>query len=40
MHGIFACGDNTIRIRTVAKAVAMGTTAGMMVNKEIVNEEF
>jgi thioredoxin reductase len=40
VHGIFACGDNTTRIRTVANAVAMGTTAGMMVNKEIVFEEF
>jgi thioredoxin reductase len=40
IHGIYACGDNTTRIRTVAKAVAMGTTAGMMVNKEIVFEEF
>lgn len=38
--GVFACGDNTTRIRTVANAVAMGTTAGMMVNKEIVLEEF
>jgi thioredoxin reductase len=38
--GIFACGDNTTRMRTVANAVAMGTTAGMMVNKEIVFEEF
>ena len=38
--GVFACGDNTTRIRTVANAVAMGTTAGMMVNKEIVFEEF
>lgn len=40
IHGIFACGDNTTRTRTVANAVAMGTTAGMMVNKEIVFEEF
>lgn len=40
VHGIFACGDNTTRIRTVANAIAMGTTAGMMVNKEIVSEEF
>lgn len=38
--GIYACGDNTTRIRTLANAVAMGTTAGMMVNKEIVLEEF
>jgi thioredoxin reductase len=40
IHGVFACGDNTTRIRTVANAVAMGTTAGMMVNKEIVLEKF
>jgi thioredoxin reductase len=40
IHGVFACGDNTTRIRTVANAVAMGTTAGMMVSKEIVFEEF
>ena len=31
IHGIFACGDNTTRIRKVANEVAMGTTAGMMV---------
>lgn len=40
IHGVFACGDNTTRLRTVANAVAMGTTAGMMVNKEIVLDEF
>ncbi|MBA4056164.1 MAG: pyridine nucleotide-disulfide oxidoreductase, partial [Marivirga sp.] len=40
IHGIFACGDNTTRMRTVANAVAMGTTTGIMVNKEIVLEEF
>jgi len=40
IHGIFACGDNTTRMRTVANAVAMGTTTGMMVNKEIIEEEF
>jgi thioredoxin reductase len=38
--GVFACGDNASRMRTVANAVAMGTTAGMMVNKEIIMEEF
>lgn len=38
--GIFACGDNTTRIRTVANAVAMGTTAGMMVNKALIEEWF
>ena len=34
--GIFASGDNSTRMRTVANAVATGTTAGMMVNREIV----
>lgn len=38
--GVFACGDNTTRMRTLANAVAMGTTAGMIVNKELVLEEF
>lgn len=38
--GLYACGDNTTRIRTVANAVAMGTTAGMMVNREIIMEGF
>ncbi len=40
VYGIYACGDNTNRIRTVANAIATGTTAGMMLNKEIVLEEF
>lgn len=40
IHGIYACGDNTTRIRTVANAVAMGTTCGMMVNKDLIAEEF
>ena len=38
--GIFACGDNTTRMRTVANAVAMGTTTGMMLNKELIDEMF
>lgn len=38
--GVFACGDNTTRMRTVANAVAMGALAGMMLNKELVFEEF
>jgi thioredoxin reductase len=40
VHGIYASGDNSSRMRTVANAVAMGTTAGMMANKEIIEEEF
>lgn len=38
--GVYACGDNSSRIRTVANAVSMGTTAGMMVNKELIMEKF
>ncbi len=37
---IYACGDNTSRMRTLANAVSMGTTAGMMLNKEFVLERF
>jgi thioredoxin reductase len=38
--GVYACGDNSSRIRTVANAVAMGTTTGIMVNRDIIEEEF
>jgi thioredoxin reductase len=38
--GVYACGDNSNLIRTLANAIASGTTAGMMVNKEMVLEEF
>jgi thioredoxin reductase len=38
--GIYACGDSTTRLRTVANAVATGTAAGMMLNKELIAEEF
>jgi thioredoxin reductase len=40
IYGVFACGDNTTKIRTVANAVATGTTAGIMVNKELIEEAF
>ena len=40
VHGIYSSGDSTTRLRTVANAVATGTTAGMMANKEIIEEEF
>lgn len=38
--GVFACGDNVTRMRTVANAVAMGTTAGMSASKMLIFEEF
>lgn len=40
MEGIYACGDNTTRMRTVANAVAMGTAAGMAASKKLILEEF
>jgi thioredoxin reductase len=38
--GVYACGDNAIRMRSVANAVAMGTTAGAVVNRELIVETF
>jgi thioredoxin reductase len=38
--GVFACGDNATPMRTVANAVAMGTTAGMIASKKMILEEF
>lgn len=38
--GLFACGNNTTRMRTVDTSVAMGTTAGMMANKGLIKENF
>jgi thioredoxin reductase len=40
VHGLYACGDNVTRMRTVANAVSMGTTTGLMVNKELIEEDF
>ncbi|GAO44526.1 NAD(P)/FAD-dependent oxidoreductase [Flavihumibacter petaseus] len=38
--GVYASGDNSTRIRTVANAVALGTTSGLMVNRELIEEDF
>jgi len=40
IDGVFACGDNASRMRTVANAVAMGTTVGIALNKELIEEQF
>ncbi|MCG7754330.1 NAD(P)/FAD-dependent oxidoreductase [Flavihumibacter cheonanensis] len=40
VQGLYACGDNTTKMRTVANAVSMGTTAAFMVNKELIEEDF
>lgn len=38
--GIYACGDNTSMMRSVAGAVASGNMAGAMVNMELTKETF
>lgn len=40
IKGVFAIGDNAAKMRTVANAVAMGTTAGMTISKKMILEEF
>jgi len=40
IEGIFAIGDNSSPMRSVANAVAAGNFAGAMVNKELTEEEF
>lgn len=40
VSGIYACGDNTTRMRAVASAIAMGTMAGVAVSREIISERF
>jgi thioredoxin reductase len=40
VEGIFACGDNVTRMRTVANSVSMGTSTGMVLNKALIEEGF
>ncbi|WP_149241683.1 NAD(P)/FAD-dependent oxidoreductase [Dyadobacter sp. 32] len=40
IEGVFVCGDNASRMRTVANAVAMGTAAGISASKKMIMEEF
>ena len=40
IQGVFAVGDNASKMRTVANAVAMGTSLGMMLTKKIIIENF
>ena len=40
VQGIYACGDNASKMRTVANAVSMGTTTGLMLNRELIDEDF
>ena len=38
--GVFACGDNSNPMRSVAMAVASGSATGAMVNHELISESF
>ncbi|MDG3584122.1 NAD(P)/FAD-dependent oxidoreductase [Galbibacter pacificus] len=40
IEGIYACGDNSTMMRSVANAVANGNLAGAMVNAELTKEHF
>jgi len=40
LEGVYACGDNTTRMRSLANAISQGNTAGAMVNMELVQETF
>jgi thioredoxin reductase len=40
VDGVYACGDNTTRMRSVANSVAMGTAAGMTASKKMILEQF
>ncbi|WP_133638525.1 NAD(P)/FAD-dependent oxidoreductase [Sphingobacterium paludis] len=38
--GVYACGDNSAMMRSVANAIYSGNLTGAMVNKELVDEQF
>lgn len=40
IKGVFACGDNATPMRTVASAVAAGTSAGIALTRQLINENF
>lgn len=40
VEGVYACGDNSSMMRSVAAAVASGNLAGAMVNSELTKEHF
>lgn len=40
IEGIYACGDNTNRLRSVSNAVNSGNITGAMLNMELVSESF
>jgi thioredoxin reductase len=40
IDGVYACGDNVTRLRSVANSLAMGTAAGMIASKKMILEQF
>lgn len=38
--GVYACGDNVTRMRTVASAIAMGTSTAIALNKDMILQTF
>jgi len=40
VEGAFACGDNAIKMRSLANSVASGTMVGAVINMELVKENF
>ncbi len=40
VNGVYACGDNSAMMRSVANAVYTGNLTGAMVNKDLVDEAF
>lgn len=40
LPGVYACGDNASRMRTVAHAVAAGTMAGIAISRKMIFEKF
>jgi thioredoxin reductase len=40
VKGIYGLGDNASKMRTVANAVAMGTSAGLAISKQMILEDF
>ncbi|RYZ79768.1 MAG: NAD(P)/FAD-dependent oxidoreductase, partial [Proteobacteria bacterium] len=40
LPGLFAAGDCTMPMRSLARAIASGNTAGIMINHELVNDDF
>jgi thioredoxin reductase len=38
--GVYACGDNVTRMRTIANAISMGTTTAITLNKDLIHQSF